>query len=104
MNFPLYDTLCNNISSKSISVKNKKIIIGHLENIDETGKELVYALIKIHSIKNSKNTESLPYNAVYQNNDITWNIDELPGDLQNILLKFLNMHMEKINEEKNRGL
>ena len=34
------------------------------------------------------------------NNDINFNLEEIPGNLQQILYKFLGIHLSKIREEK----
>lgn len=101
--FPLYDNLCQDISDTKLNTAQKKSFIKRVEKIDKSGYELVYALIKMYQMENNECSTSftLPYNGKYNNNnnEMTFDLDEIPGKLQQILYKFLSAHLSKMKEE-----
>jgi len=99
--FPLYDNLCKGISNTKLNTTQKKSFIKRVEKIDKSGYELVYALIKMYQMENNEGSTSftLPYNGKYINNEMTFDLDEIPGKLQQILYKFLSAHLSKMKEE-----
>ena len=100
--FPLYDSLSKNIPETDLSVSDKRAFIKRLEKIDHQGHELVYAVIRMYQmVHNEQNTSfTLPYNGKYINNDISFDLDEFPIPLKQILAKFLAVHIEKMKEER----
>lgn len=103
--FPLYDNLKKNISKKELTDRQKTEFIKKFSMIDDNGQELIYVLIQFFSIKNSENfNNKLPYKGkIIDDNDILWNINNLPCKLQKILYKFLNMHLKKMKEDIKRA-
>jgi len=99
--FPLYDNLSKNIPTTKLNTTQKKSFIKRVEKIDKSGYELVYALIKMYQMENNEDNISftLPYNGKYINNEMTFDLDEIPGNLQQILYKFLSAHLSKMKEE-----
>lgn len=108
-NFPLYDSLSKDILNKDLSIKQKNDFINNVKNIDNTGSELIYALIKVYHIQNidEKNTIILPFEGEYLNNEIKFDLDKLPNKLKQILFKFLQIHTKTMKEDivinENRG-
>lgn len=99
--FPLYDNLSKDIPNTKLNTTQKNSFIKRVEKIDKLGYELVYALIKMYQMENNEDNTSftLPYNGKYINNEITFDLDEMPGNLQQILYKFLSAHLSKMKEE-----
>lgn len=99
--FPLYESLNINTTDKAILLKNKKKLIELISHMDNTGKELIYALIKYHSLKIPTDTNM--YNCETQpNDDLKLYLDDLPNRLQQILLKFAEKEQYVQQETKNR--
>ena len=100
-NFPLYDSLSKEICLKDLSVKQKNDFINNVKNIDDAGFELIYALIKVYQLQNTEdqNTYTLPFQGKYINNEMQFDLDELPNKLKQILFKFLDIHTKTMKEE-----
>ena len=103
--FPLYDSLSKDLplDREDLSVIQKRAFIKRLEKIDKHGHELIYALIRIYQIENNEEDNTcftLPYNGIYVETDIHFDLDNLPKDLKHILFKFVSIHLEKMKEEK----
>jgi hypothetical protein len=65
-----------------------------IKKIDDNTSELVYALIRVYQLENNENisTFTLPYDGKFIDNEIKFDLNELPNKLKHILLKFLKMH------------
>lgn len=109
MSFPLYHSLNKDIPKKDLSKVEKEDLIKKIHNIDISGKNLIYALIKFYFIETaSDNNESLPYGGIKEqvdesNTNVTWSLLDLPITLRHILYKFVIMHIKKMEEEKHRS-
>lgn len=101
MNFPLYDMLSDNVSKKGelvplVKSSKEKLITNINKNMDETGYELIYSLIKAHHMNNNKdNLYKLPYNMKNLKLGLRVDLDNLPLTLQYILLEFIDRHLNK---------
>lgn len=107
MNFPLYDNLKNISKKRDLTVAQKKKFINNIRKIDHDGHELIYALIHTHQITQEEGPTSftLPYRGYRtgnNNEDIQFDLDELPIKLRHILHKFVMIHMEKLKEEQEK--
>lgn len=99
--FPLYNTLLSEIKDKDLTATQKKDFLKKIEKIDQTGSELVYALIKYYYVKNEKNiTTNNPYDGKMVENNITYDINSFPYKLRQILYKFIQKHIKKLKEDK----
>lgn len=99
--FPLYDRLEKNIPKKDLTPVKKKEFINKIINIDNTGKDLIFALVKFHAILNN-DTDYIPYNGFLDGNNISWSFNNFPIKLKHILYKFIIMHTETMKEENDR--
>jgi hypothetical protein len=99
--FPLYDRLSSNTPSRDLTMAQKMSFVKKIKKIDQNGYELMYALMRMYQLENEEENSSfiVPYNGVFQNNDIIFDINELPKKLRQILLKFLTVHIRKMKEE-----
>ena len=103
--FPLYDNILKDSKETNLTATQKKSFIKKMQNIDTSGHELIYALIKTYQIDNKEQNTSftLPYDGEYiDNNNIAFDLDKMPNKLKHILYKFINIHIDKMEEEKDK--
>lgn len=102
--FPLYDSLMRDTFNKELTIKQKKLFLTRIEEIDETGKEFIYALIKYHFVNTNKDTHQ---NDLYKCKivstdrglrDLTWDLNDLPMRLRQILFKFTEINQKRQEE------
>jgi hypothetical protein len=101
-NFPFYDSMNKDIKNKDLTIKQKDEFINKINKIDETGTELVYALIRVFEMEHEENSGSfkLPYSGKYvEKNDIQFDFDQFPIKLKQILYKFVTIHSNKMEED-----
>jgi hypothetical protein len=101
-NFPLYDTLFKDVNTnEDISNKEKEQFIKLVKNLDQLGYELMYVLIRVYQLENTddKSTFKLPFGGKYIKDDIKFDLNELPNKLKHMLVKFVDIHSKKIEEE-----
>lgn len=105
MNFPLYDSLNTNLPKKDLSVKQKEYFVNNVNNINISGKELIYVLIHTFYILNTDaNTDEVPFKGIKNpvrtdKDNVSWNFTDFPIKLRHILYNFLTMHIKKMEEE-----
>lgn len=107
VNFPLYNSLIKDVDN---IVPNNEKFLKLIKDFDANGYELVYALIRTHqyhTLKDVEDVELIPYGGKYIKNEMKFDLNDLPEDLQKILYKFSVMHTQTMKEEniikKNRG-
>lgn len=99
--FPLYDNLIKKIPNKDLTAIQKNKFMKNIKNIDSNTQELFYAIIKTYETENNKDKNiNIPYGGEYKDTNLTFNLEEFPTCLKQMLYKFLNMHMKKIKEDK----
>jgi hypothetical protein len=99
--FPLYDSLSKDIKNIDLTPAQKRSFIKRIEKIDSNGNDLVYALIRMYQVENKENVSfNLPYNGNYFDNGINFDLEMFPMDLKQILFKFLEVHIDKMKEER----
>ena len=94
-NFPLYDNLLSEVQTfEDLNNKQKDEFMKLVTDIDDNTSELIYALIRVYQLENSenKNTFTLPFDGKFLEKDIKFDLNELPNQLKQILLKFLLLH------------
>lgn len=101
--FPLYDNLNKNIADEELKMTQKKTFLKRVDMMDKNGNELLYTLIRVHQLENQEENTSftLPYNGTYVDNNICFDLDKLPRKLKQILFKFMEAHINKMNEDNN---
>ena len=109
-NFPLYNSLIQNIPTKDLSVKQKEEFIKKVQNIDTKGRDLILALIQFYRIENNKEDikSSIPYNGISEvtkenTENLTWSLGDFPIKLRNILYKFIIMHIQTMEDDAERN-
>jgi hypothetical protein len=103
--FALYNTLNKDLPSKDLTAANKAELVKSISTLSENAIELVYALIKYHNMNDKKNSDM--YNQTRQNvrnatADISWNLNDLPIKLRNILFRFVQLEERRKDEVVNR--
>jgi hypothetical protein len=100
--FPLYDSLSKDLIDKDLTLSQKRVFIKRITKIDNNGYDLVYALIRMYQVENNEENTSftLPYNGIFVDTDINFDLDKFPIDLKQILFKFLGVHIGKMKEER----
>jgi len=108
-NFPLFDSLNKEIPKKDLTVKEKEEFVSKIQDIDFTGRDLVYALIQFYYMENEngKISDELPYKGKRYSlckgkDDLTWSFTDFPIPLRHILHKFIKMHIQNMEEEEER--
>ena len=107
--FPLYNRIVNNVPNSDLTQTEKEFFIENIKNMDELGKELLFVLIFQFSIENKKKGKNvIPYKGKKEtvNDDVsnfTWNLQDLPITLRQMLLKFMKMHLITMEEERSRS-
>jgi len=109
MSFPLYDSLTRDLPKKDLSVAKKEEFIEKVKKIDQNGRELVYALIQFFNIKNceEERSDDLPYGGSREEaskvkDNLSWSLTDFPIKLRHILYKFVNMHIQNMEEQSKR--
>jgi hypothetical protein len=108
--FPLYDIIANSINNENFSYTSEKLL-KQIKQLDKEGMELLFVILRIYSIRNTKcKLLDLPFKAQKLNekidgitsevsNDIKFNLCEIPEELQNMIYKFVELHLRKQSEE-----
>jgi hypothetical protein len=107
MSFPLFDSLNKDLPKKDLSINEKEEFINKIQDIDTTGRDLVYALIQFYSISEEKiqNSDELPYKGIKEEmtkgiQDLTWTFTDFPIKLRHILYKFIKIHTQSVEEDQ----
>jgi len=108
-NFPLFDSLNKDIPKKDLTIKEKEEFVSKIQDIDTSGKDLIYALIQIYHMGNVKEklSDELPYKGKRYSlckgkEDLTWSFTDFPIPLRHILYKFIKIHTQSMEEEEER--
>ena len=104
MSFPLYSSMLSLVkTSRSLTARQKADFVKKVSVLDENGHELIYALIKAYYLEQEENTISnLPYEGQDIQKNISFDLNNFPGRLQQILHKFVAKHLKKIKEEEKK--
>lgn len=100
--FPLYNSLAKNINNKDLTIAQKKEFVSSMETFDTSGQELIYALIRVYQ-KENKDDTTYGGDVVTTDGDtkrITYDLDQFPNKLKQILYKFMKMHVKKMEEDR----
>lgn len=100
MTFPLYQDLLKNIQEEEkFSEDDKNDLIKKIKKLDDAGHELVYALIRSYQLEFDKGL-GLPYESKMIKAGLKFDMDKLPNKCLSILIKFCDMHLDKMREEQ----
>jgi hypothetical protein len=107
--FPLYDNLSKDIPKKDLTVTQKEDFVKKVENINQAGQDLIYALVEYYRMEEDKDSDNkvVGYNGTKEevgknNTSITWTFTDFPIKLRHILYKFVILHTTSMKEEEVR--
>lgn len=101
----LYTSLYENTKhiSGSLDETKKKYIINTIPHLDERGHEIIFFLVRMFHIQQSKDiTFNLPYQINVITEGIDCNLENFPIQLQYIIYLFTSMHENYIKNERTR--
>jgi len=97
VSFPLYDNIIKGIKNKDLTAKQKSDLTKRINDINDNGATLVYALIKTYSINEGSKFSLLPYNGERRDQSgITFDLEKFPNKLKQVLYKFIDLHDKSI--------
>lgn len=100
-NLPLYDTLMNSTKNKDLTAAQKVSLVNKIEGMDHNGHEIVYVLIKTYYINTENKTPySIPYIGEVNDDTVTFDMNNFPPKLKQILNEFAKMHYKRMKEEE----
>ena len=114
MSFPLFNNLLSESLNKNLTNTQKNYFMNNFKKLDQDGINLMYALIisyNLYELKNPKLNEMdltnelyiSPYSSkILSNNEIEFDLDNLPKKLNQILYKFIVLHIKKMKEDKKK--
>jgi len=105
MNFPLYDNMLKDLddsdANTDLSLKQKREFVKTIKMFDTSGKEMIYALIRVHQLKYTKfdKKDILPFNGKFtKDKHVKFNLEILPIQLKHILYNFSVLHKKTMNK------
>lgn len=108
-NFPLFDILYKEAKTKIPKAEDKIQCVDNISTLDNEGKRLIYVIIKTYREHVEKILDNnVPYEGqkIAKENsdkvDLVFNFNDFPHKLKNMIIIFVNKHIEKMNMEKDR--
>jgi predicted RNA-binding protein with PUA domain len=104
--FPLFNNLYNECSNDLLLTYDDQIeLCNKIKDIDDEGCEIIFALIKFYYISiDNGYIDNLPYKPKINKNGYKYELNNLPLKLINMIHKFLELHINKIELDKNRNI
>jgi hypothetical protein len=105
-NFPLYFSLkqkCEN-NVKTLSYEDQMELCSIInKELDEEAAELIFAIIRYYSIiEENISFDSIPYKPKVNKNGLKFDLTVLPQKLIWMIKNFVEMHHQKLQEERQR--
>ena len=107
--FPLYNTLETRIAQKTtepdndtnpVNVVKSADFIKGVQSLDQDGLNKIYALIRYYDqLHNTERTE-IPFKGKIIDGELTFDLENIPIKLQNILYEFILLHLEHMKRIK----
>lgn len=89
----------------SLDENKKRYIINTIPQLDERGHEILFFLIRMYHIQQSRDiTFNLPYQTAVTSDGIDCNLENFPDQLQHMLYLFTSMHENYIKNERTRSI
>lgn len=115
--FPVYDLLESqvdvNLKNKELTEDEIRSLILKINNLDKTGRDMIYVIIRIHSLRNtSSKLLEIPYEGVKMQTkingndlvcDVKFDLRAFPPILNRMMTHFVDLHLRKIQEDKNKN-
>jgi len=88
---------------KNFTYDEQMDLCSKISEMDAQSQEIIYVIIRFYDIYIEKNhNENLPYRPKLNKNGIKFELNNLPFQLQYMLLQFVKMHFEKCREDEER--
>lgn len=94
----LYDTLSKDIHNTELPTTGKDEFIKMVKKLDAKGNEIFFILMKLHEMKTSENS-GIPYDGKMTSDEIKFDLESIPVQLQHMLFKFMSIHIKSIEED-----
>jgi hypothetical protein len=104
--FTLYNNILKKSKDKKLTIKEKTNFVKLVKQLDSEGKELLYMLIKQHSVicKDPTLFGCTIIETSNINETLTFELSNLPDILSQILYNFLILHEKRSLTESNRNI
>jgi len=101
--FPIYDNIEQQLPEVIVELteEEKDFLTDHITEFNSTEHEIIYALIRYYQRKHQTEEEVssiFPYGGRKLKKGIKYDVAKLPCTLQHILLTFVRIHLDSLNE------
>lgn len=103
--YPFYDSFNTKIKDKDLTPKQKEDFQKKIVKIDLNGREIIYAIIRVHDMLNTTDSSmfKIPYSGcINSDNVVQFDFELFPFKLKQILYKYLKTHLKKMKEDKKK--
>lgn len=103
--FPLFNNLYNETKQEIVlNYEEQMELCNKIKEIDDEGCEIIFAIIKFYYISVDNGfIENLPYKPKINKNGYKYELNNLPIKLINMIKKFVDLHYNKLELEKDRN-
>lgn len=103
--FPLFSTIFQETeNNNSLSVSECSELCEKIKNLDVEGNEILFAIIRHYQLEiNDGNFNDMPFQCKQNKSGYKMNMTKFPKRLVNIINHFVNLHLNKLHEEKQRN-
>lgn len=101
----LYDSLHENTKhiKTPLDETKRSYLILTIPKLDEKGHETIFFLIRMHHLQQVREiTFDIPYDSSAQTDQVVFDLDKFPLQLQHMLYLFVQMHFEYLAYESAR--
>jgi hypothetical protein len=101
----LYNSLHENSKhiASSLDDAKKAYLLSTIPKLDEKGHETIFFLIRMHHLHQVREiTFDIPYESMAHTDQVTFDLDKFPTQLQHMLYMFVQMHFEYLAYEAAR--
>lgn len=103
--FPLFDTIYKQTVHTTLEMSNdqKLTLAEKISALDKAGHEFIYAIIRNYQLEYDKEDfDELPYKVRVKKAGYKWEMQKLPMRLLIMIQHFVDLHLEKLQEETQR--
>jgi len=103
--FPLFQTIYRQTQDVELTMSNEEKLglSEKIQNLDKTGQEHLYAIIRNYQLEYDKDDfDELPYKVKVKKSGYKWEMQKLPPRLVVMIRNFVELHLEKLQEETQR--
>lgn len=94
----LYDTISKDLPSTELPMTGKDEFIKMVKKLDDKGNEIFFILMKLYEMRSCENP-GIPYDGKISSDEIKFELESLPTQLQHMLFKFMSIHLKSIEED-----